>query len=516
MSNRRVFHAAVVAILMVLGCHPNVPPGQSGASGARPHVEFPNTPPGIALARWLDAYNTGRVDSMEAALRVLYAAPLLERRSAAMRAQSLRVWWRNYGALHVARFDTVRTASIVATVHEELTDGWGMLFFDVDSLPPHGITGVGLVPFQEPPDWTQLTATSSDAALTKRLGQLAQRLTAADAFAGVVLVIRDGRPLLRRACGFANRERSVPNTPETAFELASTSKMFTAVAVAQLAERGLLSFSDPVSKLLPDLPARRAAALVTLHHLLTMTSGFPDLFRSPRYWKQREEIRALSDYWQFFATDSLEFEPGTQWSYSNSNFLLLGSIVERVSGMPFAEYVARHIFEPAGMRHTAYRSGSVPERARGYTRVPTGSPPGTPANPDHWYPVVMDTTSAQDVGAGGPAGGGDATVDDLGAFAQALLAHRLLRAETTRQLIAGYVATEYGGLDGYGFETRTWNGVKIVGHGGAFSGVSTQVDIYPELGYVVVVLSNLDASGAQALANHARVLIAAGGNRSRR
>lgn len=183
--------------------------------------------------------------------------------------------------------------------------------------------------------------------------------------------------------------------------------------------------------------------------------------------------------------------------------------------MEFADYVARHVFAPAGMSHTAYRSGSAPTRARGYTRVPTGSPPGSPADPDRWYPVTPDTTSTPDDGSGGPAGGGVATVDDLASFARALLAHRLLREETTRQLFAGYVATEYGGRDGYGFETRTWNGVRVVGHGGAFSGVSTQVDIYPDLGYTVVVLSNVDASGAQALANHARVLIAAGGNRRR-
>lgn len=235
-----------------------------------------------------------------------------------------------------------------------------------------------------------------------------------------------------------------------------------------------------------------------------MSSGIVDLFRSPRYWAERESIRTHSDYWRFFVTKPLEFPPGTAWSYSNSNFLLLGSVVERVSGFPFPDVVEQRVFDPAGMSSTSDRSGPMALRARGYTHLRPGSAPGATPDPDRWYPSGGESDTAH----GSPAGGGVSTADDLTRFAVALMEGRLLGPELTRRAMTGYVGTEYGGKDGYGLETRNWNGVRIVGHGGGFTGVSNQVDFYPDLEYVLVVLGNSEASGTEAIANRVRAIIA--------
>ena len=420
-----------------------------------PSARAAEAPAARVLREWLAAYNTADSLALTAFIQRRYAPELLARRDAAARARSFGGWWKNYGAMRLVRLDSVSAGAAVATVWEEVPQAWGRLYLDVDTLAPHAVTGVGLEPMVEPPDW-RAVRTVGDGALPRVLGAFVDGLERAGLFSGVVLVVRGGETVFAHASG---------DSMDAPFELASVGKMFTGVAVAQLAQQGRLSFSDPVARLLPDYPGP-AGPRVIVHHLLTHTAGLPDFFRNPRYRALRDSIRTLQEHWPLFALDSLEFEPGTRWAYSNSNFLVLGSIVERVSGQPFDAYLREHVLGPAGMEQTR---------------------------------------------AGGPAGGGVSTARDLARFAEALLAHRLLDAETTARVLAGHAAAEYGGRDGYGFETRTWNGVRLVGHGGAFPGVSNQVDVYPELGYTVVVLSSSDGSGAQAIANRMRVLLAARG-----
>lgn len=500
----------------LISCGPPRTPGpHDGSTPRRADVQsaLQQSPAGQATAAWLDAYNSGRTDSLEAVIARLYPPASLERRSAALRATAFRLWWRNYGRLTPVRVDSLTDVAAVVSVRAELTEGWGTLYLDVDSIVPHAITGIGMIPFREPIDWRELPV-ATDADLVAEVERLAQQLVQADAFSGVVLLTRDGKPLLRRAFGLADRKAQRVNTMDTPFELASVGKMFTAVAVAKLAEQGKLSLDATIGSLLSDYPTGQSGSHVTVHHLLTMSSGIPDLFRSPRYWAGRAGIRTLSDYWPFFATAALEFPPGTQWAYSNSNFLILGSVVERVTGVPFAAAVEQLVFRPSGMTRTSYRSGAMAERARGYTHMPPGSAPGAVPDPDRWHPATQEPEPQSDSATGSPAGGGVSTADDLARFAEALLRGQLLSEEMTTKVMTGYLPTEYDGRHGYGLETRIWNGVRIVGHGGGFTGVSNQVDFYPDLGYVLVVLGNSDASGTEAIANRVRTLIAASRPRS--
>ena len=415
--------------------------------------ELPSTAAGVALGAWLEAYHTGDSVRIAATLGRLYTAEALARRSAAERAGGVMGWRREYGGFEPARIDSVQSGMVAVTVRQALTRGWGMLFFEVDSASPVRVTGVSLIPFVEPPDWQRVERAGSEEALAERVSALAEQLAGTGAFRGVVLMTRGDRVILHRGYGVG---------ADSSFELASVSKMFTAVATLQLVEQGKLSTDATIGSVLPDYPPGPSAQ-VTIHQLLTMSAGIPDLFRSPRYRGRQDQFRTLRDHWPLFVESPLEFSPGTRWSYSNSNFMILGSVIERVSGESFADYLRKYVLDRAGMSHTT---------------------------------------------AGSPAGGGRSTAQDMAAFGRAFLGGRLVGPEMVARATAGYIDTEYGGRDGFGLETRDWNGVRIVGHGGAYPGVSNQVDFFPAQGYSVVVLSNVSRSGAQALAHYARMLIA--------
>jgi D-alanyl-D-alanine carboxypeptidase len=230
------------------------------------------------------------------------------------------------------------------------------------------------------------------------------------------------------------------------------------------------------------------------------------VFRLPSFWAALARARMLSDFWPVFATAPLEFTPGSKWAYSNSNFLVLGAIVEHGFGEPFAAAAARRVFQPAGLTRTSYRASGSSPRSRGYTHMRPGAAPDSQPDSDRWYPAWEEEAGAADPVAA-PMGGGYSTAGDLVRFADAVTAAQLLRRPTSERATTGYVAADYGGREGYGFETRVVNKVRILGHQGAAPGLSNQVDIYPDLGYVLVVLGNSDADGAQEIANRVRTLI---------
>jgi D-alanyl-D-alanine carboxypeptidase len=223
-----------------------------------------------------------------------------------------------------------------------------------------------------------------------------------------VLIAKDGRVLFRRAYGLADRDRRIPNTVRTRFRIGSMNKMLTAVAILQLVEAGKVKLTVPVGTNLPGYPNRDVATKVTIQQLLTHTGGTGDIF-GPDFDAHRKQLRALADYVKLYGKRGLEFEPGSRWAYSNYGFILLGVVIEKVTGQSYYDYVQAHIHAPAGMTG----SGSLPEhrpvpdRSIGYTK-----PPGTTA----WAPN-NDTLPYR----GTSAGGGYSTVEDLARFAHALL-----------------------------------------------------------------------------------------------
>jgi CubicO group peptidase (beta-lactamase class C family) len=312
-----------------------------------------------------------------------------------------------------------------------------------------------------------------------------------------VLIAKNGKPILERAYGLASKGFNIPNRTDTKFNLASMNKMFTAVAIAQLAEQGKLSFDDTILKHLPDYPNRSVAERVTIHQLLTHTSGLGDFFNE-KFEQRKTRLRSVQDHFPLFVNDPLLFEPGQKWRYSNAGFIVLGAIIEKLSGQNYFDYVRDHIYKPAGMLNTdSYETDrEVVNRATGYTEIgPTNrAEPGPLRNNLMINPVK-----------GSPAGGGYSTVEDMLRFNAALLHHKLLSEKFTVLVLTGKV--EVGPPNekyGYGFMESQTNGTRIVGHGGTSPGANTKFDMYPEAGYTVIVLANYDPRAAERVADRFR------------
>jgi CubicO group peptidase (beta-lactamase class C family) len=273
--------------------------------------------------------------------------------------------------------------------------------------------------------------------------------------------------------------------------MGSMNKMFTATSILQLVQEGKLKLTDPLGKFLTEYPNQDVATKVTIHHLLTHTGGTGDFF-GPEFDKHRTELKTLQDYVGLYGKRGLEFEPGSKWEYSNYGFLLLGVVIEKVSGQSYYDYVREHIFKPAGMTGTDSLAEDevVAERSLGYTKF-DGS--------KTWKPNT-DTLPYR----GTSAGGGYTTVEDLARFANALVNHKLLDAEHTTLLTTGKVETSpgAGGKYAYGFMEGKLGGVLQFGHGGGAPGMNGDLKIFPQSGYVVAALANLDPPAAQRLSDY--------------
>jgi D-alanyl-D-alanine carboxypeptidase len=318
----------------------------------------------------------------------------------------------------------------------------------------------------------------------KEIDSYLNSLVAENKLSGAVLVAKDGVTIASKAAGIANKATGAPITLDTKFNLGSMNKMFTAVAIAQLAQAKRLSFDDTISKHLPDYPNKEVADKVTIHHLLTHTSGM-GLYWNEKFRAQREKLLTVAAHLPLFTSDPLSFAPGEKFQYSNSGYMVLGAIIEKITGQDYYSYVQEHIYKPAGMTETGfYEPGKeIANLAIGYSKM---GPDGKQLE------EVRDNTNTREV-RGGPAGGGYSTVGDLVKFHMALRSYKLLNEEYTKLVTTGKV--EAGGPMGryaYGFGDKIFDGKHIVGHNGGSGGISANFEMYPELGYTSVLLMNTD------------------------
>ena len=357
-------------------------------------------------------------------------------------------------------------------------DNVARLTMKVEEADPHRVLALGLRVTERPPDVAgvpRLGEAEAAAAWKEEIGKQA----AADRFAGAYLWARNGKVIVSGATGLSDREKNIANTLDTQFRIGSMNKMFTAVATLQLVEKGKLALEDPLIKHMPDYPNKDLASKVTVRHLLTHTGGTGDVF-GPEFDKNRTGLRDLSDYVKLYGARGLEFEPGSKWEYSNYGFLLLGVLIEKVSGQAYYDYVRENVFRPAGMTSTDSlpETEKVAKRATGYMK-----------GGGKWVPNT-DTLPWR----GTSAGGGYSTVGDLLKFAQALTSHKILSArwldEATKEQAKG------GPGYGYGFGSGDEGGIRFFGHSGGVPGMNGMLRVYPETGAVIAVLSNLDPPAA--------------------
>jgi len=295
-------------------------------------------------------------------------------------------------------------------------------------------------------------------------------------FTGAVLIARKGKVLFRHAYGMANYELQVPNSPATRFHIASVSKPFTAIAILQLEERGRLSIGDPVARFMPGFPN---GDRIKLEHLLTHTSGIPNVNDLPDYDTFARSPHTVEQLVAKFSSLPLDFQPGTDYHYSNSNYNLLALVLEKVSGQSYGDYVRKHIVDPAGMQNTGHDGDAlrlIPLAASGYEPAGINS-----------YEKAAYLDWSNKTGNGSLY----STVDDLYRFDRALNTDTLLKAATRRKYFVE------GRGNRFGWFNRKRGARRVMSSNGRSPGFTAQLDRFPDDDVTVIVLSNSYATVSQ-------------------
>ena len=442
-------------------------------------AQFPDTPAGHQATAWLQAFNSGDREKLHNFLET----NLPDRAQHMDQEMGFRAMT---GGFDLKKVEESTPTKLVALVQERASDQIGRLTFEVGSSEPHRITNLDLRAIPRPAEFA--LPHMSESVLITALRKKLDADSRADRFSGAVLVAKNGKSVLAEAFGLADREQKVPNTLKTRFRIGSMNKMFTATSILELAQAGKLGIDDPVGKYLTDYPNKDIATKVTIRHLLTHTGGTGDIF-GPDFEAHRPELRTLEDYIKLYGKRAPQFAPGSRWEYSNYGFILLGAVIERVSGQNYYDYVREHIYDPARMTSSGSEpeNENIPDRSIGYTRMG-----GNRLQPNTNTLPYRGTS----------AGGGYSTVQDLLNFANALENHKLLNAEFTEMLTTGKVEA-HGASYAFGFEDQMINGIRCFGHGGGAPGMNGDLEICPGPAYVVAVLSNMDPPAA----NHVSAFI---------
>jgi D-alanyl-D-alanine carboxypeptidase len=328
----------------------------------------------------------------------------------------------------------------------------------------------------------------SEAQVVAALAGRASGLAAQGKFSGAILVAHNGQVLLQRAWGSADQSSGKANTVDTQFRVGSMDKMFTSVAVLQLVQSGKLSLDAPFGRYLTDYPNKGAASAVTIRELLNHTGATGDIF-GPDFDTNRDELRTHADYVRLYGARKLAYTPGEKFAYSNYGFVLLGAVIEKVSGMSYYDYVDRYVFKPAGMNSTGFlpESDELPRRAVGYMWV------------NNAWASDKDTLPYR----GTAAGGGYSTIGDVLRFVQALQGGKLVSKASLDAATQPIFHDEPSGYGyGFGFEVLNEEGLRSYGHEGGADGMNGELRVLPAQGYVVVVLSNVDPPAAHRLVEY--------------
>jgi CubicO group peptidase (beta-lactamase class C family) len=290
-------------------------------------------------------------------------------------------------------------------------------------------------------------------------------------FTGSALVARDGRVIFSRGYGMANAEWDIPNAPQTKFRLGSITKQFTAASILLLQERGKLGVQDPICKYFDNCP--EAWKEITIHHLLTHTGGIPNFTSFPDYRKTMTIPVTMQSLVERFRDKPLDFRPGEKMSYSNSGYIALGHIIEKVAGESYESFLQKNIFDPLKMTNSGYdrHTTVLKNRATGYS-----SRNGKRINSDYLEMTIPHAAGAL-----------YSTVEDLFAWNEALFSDKLLSAKS-REAMMTADKNNYA----YGLTVNQQHNRRVVAHGGGINGFNTILARFPEEKVTVVVLRNAD------------------------
>ncbi len=307
-----------------------------------------------------------------------------------------------------------------------------------------------------------------------------------------VIAVKDGQVVFRKGYGMANLELGVAIEPDMIFRIGSVTKQFTAVSILMLMEQGKLTLTDEITKFLPDYPTQ--GHKITIEHLLTHTSGIKSYTSLPEWlplWRKDMTMKELID---LFKDKPMEFAPGDSWNYNNSAFVLLGAIIEKITGQSYGDFVEKNIFAPLGMKQSFYDNTQrvIPRRAAGYSKNGSG------------YANAQYLSMSQPHAAGSLM----STVDDLAKWDAALYTEKLVKQESLKKAWTPFVMnggrpTNYG----YGWGISTLQGEKVISHGGGINGFTCEAIRLPESKVYVAILTNRD-SGTASLGPKIAALVA--------
>ncbi|MBD0260028.1 MAG: beta-lactamase family protein [Cytophagales bacterium] len=297
-------------------------------------------------------------------------------------------------------------------------------------------------------------------------------------FRGVVLIVRNDSTLFSKGYGAAHKETQVPNSPQTVYRLGSVTKQFTAAAILKLQEEGKLSVQDRLCQYVENCPA--AWKDITLHQLLTHSSGVFNYTDLPGFAAHSQKPHTVAQLLDRFRDKELQFTPGSKTSYSNSGYLLLGHVIERVSGKPYDAYLQATLFRPLGLKHTGYEKegDGVANRAQGFAKGPLG----------------IEEASYLHMSVPYAAGGLYSTPEDLKRWNQLLHGGKVLSPQSLRAM-----TTPHQDGMGYGLVIDQHENRKRIHHGGRINGFENYVTYYPADNVYVIVMSNQARIGADAI-----------------
>jgi CubicO group peptidase (beta-lactamase class C family) len=381
--------------------------------------------------------------------------------------------WKARGGMDVVEITSSEPFRIETIVHQPFSDERSILAVHVEGENPHRIEAVMLgrtpLPVIEP--------ALRDQEAADRFIEYTGRLASVDLFSGAVLIARHGKILAQKAFGLANRDFSVPNNLQTRFNVASLCKAWTGIAIGQLVEAGKVSFRDPLATYI-NYPDAESAAAIRIEHLLSHTAGLGSYFTEEFYRTARHTIRTVDDYLALSKDQRPAFKAGTSWKYSNTGMVLLGKVIEIITGQTYFDYVQTNILERAGMSRSGFFELDYvnDNLAVGYGK--------------QWSinGVRMVNSIFENFVGGCPAGCGFSTVGDVFRFAEALKRGKLVSKSMVDILTSA--KPELSSLD-YGFGFSVHPERALYGHSGGLLGVSANLDIVEQpYGWVVVVLAN--------------------------
>ncbi|HXM78292.1 MAG TPA: serine hydrolase domain-containing protein [Thermoanaerobaculia bacterium] len=463
---------ALVLSALLFGNAAQIPETRTHSRPAAEPVRVPDTPEGRRIQAFLTAIVRADAASIRAFVEANFAESARKEVPLDQRVDRIRGMAGNLGKLQLVRVLRADRGAAAFVAQAPKTGETLTITLDLEPGGALGIRGIrveagasGEAP--DPPEKPKGSDAEVAASASEWLGERA----AADEFSGVVLLARKGVPFFHRAYGFANRELSVANSLETKFNIASIGKLFTSAALHTLIRDGRLSLDDTVRKVLPDSKIS-GADRITVRQLVEMRSGLGDVFGDEYDATPKNRLRALPDYLALFEKKPLLFEPGAKREYSNAGYIVLGLMIEKLSGQGFHDFVREKVFAPAGMTDSGYfpLDEVTPGRATGYTRQ---SGPGSGPRRANLYTLPARGSSA---------GGGYSTAADLLKFATCLSNGTLSLADTP--------------------PGEKWRGSG--GFAGGSPGVNTVLEIDSERSLVAIVLTNDDPPAATKVARTLR------------